>query len=92
MFECHFIIINTQLVHQIKHPILKLRILILFFHKNQFGFFKIGFSDKKKKQFCLFWFSNENLFWTDQNKQQISWKILGFVDSGLGVWSDVQAS
>jgi hypothetical protein len=37
---------KTQLVHQIKHPIPKLRILI-FFHENEFAF-KIGFSDKKE--------------------------------------------
>ena len=29
--------------------------------------------------FCIFWFSNKNLFWGDQNKQQICWKNSGFV-------------
>ena len=28
----------------------------------------------------------EILFWADQNKQQILWFFIGFVDSGLVVW------
>ena len=43
--------------------------------------------------FCLFLFSNDNNFWADQNSKhkakfrEINW---GFIDLGLGVWSDEQ--
>ena len=68
--------LSKKLVHQTKHPILKLQILPLFHHHKDvyfqnWLFFKISCDIGI---FCLFWSSNKNLFSANLNKQQISFK------------------
>ena len=51
-----------------------------------------GYFDKIEKK-IVFWLSNENKFWADQNKKQICWnkfKIHGMIVSGMDVWLDEQ--
>ena len=70
--------------HQIKHLILKLHTLDFFTKWEQ----QIGFFDKQNKQlycfFCLYWFSNKNMFVQDQNKQQISFNKCKICRLGIG--------
>ena len=65
--------------HDIEHWILNVQIPI-FFHENEF------ICLKELKLSLSLWFSNENMLRANQNKQQIVWKFLGFVDSGIVVW------
>ena len=73
------IYISTKCSMKIKQPILKLlRVLTFFPQKLAYSFFKSCkwvFLIKLNSYFgffYLFWFSNKNTFWADQNKQQIS--------------------
>ena len=76
------------LVHQINQPILKLRIIkkdswkiVSLFSKHG----KLAFFDNITVFFCLVWFSKRICLKTNS---KFRWIGSGFVDSGLGVWSD----
>ena len=55
----------------------------IYFQKTSFVYFEIGFFNNN---LCLFWFSNKNKFWADQNKQQISWNKCRIGRFRIGFW------